>query len=112
MSGGAGQVLEAARCLRDALRATSDVRLRHRVPNSWCALAILLHAVPGRTVRAADFDLFGSNPSYVLHGLRAAGLIEEVGEPRDRRTRALRLTERGAAVAGELRRVLGGVVDA
>lgn len=109
MSGASERVVEAAFCLRDALQATNEVRVRHQVPNSWCAMAILLHAVPGRVVSAAALDPFGSNSSYLVKGLLDAGLIEEARVAHDRRALALRLTEHGAAVADELRRALGGV---
>lgn len=102
-----GQVVAAALCLSEAMLATHEVRLRHRLPNSWHALAILLRLEPGRAWTAHSLVGFVSNPSYVLQALRLAGVVEGQISDHDRRTRGLVLTERGVEVVAELRRALG-----
>lgn len=106
---GAARAVEAARFLQSAMLATQAVRIRHRVPNSWQALAILSWVEPGRTWLPRDVGALCAKPTYALKALCEAGLIEEAGAAHDGRCLPLRLTERGAEVAGELRRALGGV---
>lgn len=78
--------------------------------SAWPLLVLRVHGVPLRQgVLADEIGIEGASLVRVIDALQAAGLIERLADPEDRRARCVTLSAAGQAKAADIARIVDRV---